>query len=365
MSELRPILHAAEFGDLQPEMRDHPSRRSRPPRAPRPTRPPPFGSGPRRRPVGHGEERSRTWPKLLRPAPKSQQKRPSRPQPAFAGRCVQRELRQSILSSKHATADLASFSINVTVADPSFSSVVLLCGFDGADGARTSTDESSFARSLTFVGSAQLDAAQSTFGASSVLFDGSGDRNTCLTALACNLVPASSQSRRLSDLRCLMPIPAGSWARWLDGKRFGVVLHGAGDAQNVDMNGWLDEFASPRAWRAMRRTADLQCRLRLTHAFKLSRRSPAHSWFSDRTMGSGRGGTLFHQSLTTGETYWKARAVTVNSTTAGILEECGSGSDSSAGRRIAGAASAARLGFRPRCPRIGRRGQRFVKIFRN
>lgn len=42
-----------------------------------------------------------------------------------------------------------------------------------------------------------------------------------------------------------MPIPAGSWARWLDWERFGVVLHGAGDAQNaaggVDMNGWLDE----------------------------------------------------------------------------------------------------------------------------
>ncbi|SIT59284.1 hypothetical protein BQ8794_70214 [Mesorhizobium prunaredense] len=53
------------------------------------------------------------------------------------------------------------------------------------------------------------------------------------------------------------------------------------------------------------------------------------------------GEALFHQSLTTGKAHWKARAVTVGSTIAGILEECGSGSDSGAGRRIAGAACAA------------------------
>jgi hypothetical protein len=55
------------------------------------------------------------------------------------------------------------------------------------------------------------------------------------------------------------------------------------------------------------------------------------------------GGALFHQSLTTWKTHWKARAVTVDSTITGISVMCGGGSDSDAGR-IAGAASAARLG---------------------
>ncbi|RWN51376.1 MAG: LamG domain-containing protein [Mesorhizobium sp.] len=77
-----------------------------------------------------------------------------------------------------ATADLASFSIVVSVVDPSFANVVLLCGFNGTDGATTAPDESSSAKTLTFVGNAQIDTAQSKFGGASLLLDGAGDRVT-------------------------------------------------------------------------------------------------------------------------------------------------------------------------------------------
>lgn len=51
----------------------------------------------------------------------------------------------------------------------------LMLHFDGTDGATTTTDSSASALSVTFVGNAQIDTAQSKFGGSSCLFDGSGD----------------------------------------------------------------------------------------------------------------------------------------------------------------------------------------------
>lgn len=78
-----------------------------------------------------------------------------------------------------ATADLASFSVVVAAnTDPSFASVLLLCGFNGVDASTSFTDESSYARTLTTVGNAQVDTAQVKFGTGSGLFDGSGDRIT-------------------------------------------------------------------------------------------------------------------------------------------------------------------------------------------
>jgi hypothetical protein len=62
--------------------------------------------------------------------------------------------------------------------DPDFSSVVLLSGFEGVDGSTSFVDESSFARPLTALGSAQVDTAQKKFGLSSALFDGSNDQIT-------------------------------------------------------------------------------------------------------------------------------------------------------------------------------------------
>lgn len=79
------------------------------------------------------------------------------------------------------TADLPSFALAVAAAaptDPYFANVVLLCGFDGVDGATVSSDESSRGHALTFVGNAQIDTAQSVFGGASLLLDGDGDAVT-------------------------------------------------------------------------------------------------------------------------------------------------------------------------------------------
>lgn len=57
--------------------------------------------------------------------------------------------------------------------DPSYSSVVFLSHFDGADGATTATEEKG--HTITFNGDAQLDTAQFKFGSASLLLDGTGD----------------------------------------------------------------------------------------------------------------------------------------------------------------------------------------------
>jgi hypothetical protein len=60
--------------------------------------------------------------------------------------------------------------------DPSFASVKLLLGFEGADAATATSDESGAAHgAATFVGNAQLDTGQFKFGASSLQLDGTGD----------------------------------------------------------------------------------------------------------------------------------------------------------------------------------------------
>jgi hypothetical protein len=58
---------------------------------------------------------------------------------------------------------------------PDFSHVVLLVGFDGTDGSTTFTDESSYSRSLSGAGDAQIDTGVSQFGSGSLLLDGTGD----------------------------------------------------------------------------------------------------------------------------------------------------------------------------------------------
>lgn len=63
-----------------------------------------------------------------------------------------------------------------------FSAVKLLLGFEGANNATTTTDESSFANTMTMNGggsNAKISTAQFKFGSSSALFDGSGDEVSC------------------------------------------------------------------------------------------------------------------------------------------------------------------------------------------
>lgn len=80
--------------------------------------------------------------------------------------------------------DAGPFNVDVTLwtdevasdaGDPHWASVVFLSGFDGADGATSLTSEDAAARTLTFVGNAQLDTAIKQFGASALLLDGTGD----------------------------------------------------------------------------------------------------------------------------------------------------------------------------------------------
>lgn len=52
---------------------------------------------------------------------------------------------------------------------------VLFVTFDGSDAATAATDQSPGAHTLTFVGNAQLDTAQTKFGTASLLLDGTGD----------------------------------------------------------------------------------------------------------------------------------------------------------------------------------------------
>lgn len=60
--------------------------------------------------------------------------------------------------------------------DPFINNVVLLLGFEGADGSTTITDESPAAHgAATILGNAQIDTAQFKYGASSMLSDGTND----------------------------------------------------------------------------------------------------------------------------------------------------------------------------------------------
>ena len=59
--------------------------------------------------------------------------------------------------------------------DPYFANVVLLLHGDGMDGSTTITDSSGNAFSVTAIGNAQIDTAQSVWGGASIVLDGSGD----------------------------------------------------------------------------------------------------------------------------------------------------------------------------------------------
>ena len=59
--------------------------------------------------------------------------------------------------------------------DPFWNEVIAFASFDGADAATAFTDESAAKRVWTFSGDAQLDDAQTKFGTTSLLLDGTGD----------------------------------------------------------------------------------------------------------------------------------------------------------------------------------------------
>ena len=64
------------------------------------------------------------------------------------------------------------------MSDTHYNSVTLLLHGDGSDGSTTFTDNSSLAQTVTVVGSAQVDTAQSKWGGASIYIPGSGSRLT-------------------------------------------------------------------------------------------------------------------------------------------------------------------------------------------
>jgi hypothetical protein len=77
-------------------------------------------------------------------------------------------------ASLGASASLAPGSAQAGAGDPYFSSVVLLCGFNGTNGSTTFVDEGPLGLTLTAKGGAQISTAQSVFGGSSLSIAGSG-----------------------------------------------------------------------------------------------------------------------------------------------------------------------------------------------
>lgn len=63
--------------------------------------------------------------------------------------------------------------------DPYYDKVSLLLHCNGADGSTTFTDNATTPKTITAVGNAQIDTAQSKFGGASASFDGTGDYLTC------------------------------------------------------------------------------------------------------------------------------------------------------------------------------------------
>lgn len=89
------------------------------------------------------------------------------------------------------------------MSDKFFSNVTFLCGFNGADGATSATDESNAGRTITFVNNSQLDTAQLRFGSASLLLDGTDDYLT---------VPDHADWTFAAD-----PWSVEAWIRWNTG----------------------------------------------------------------------------------------------------------------------------------------------------
>jgi len=77
-------------------------------------------------------------------------------------------------ASLSASASLSPGAASAFNADPNFSSVVLLCGFNGSNGSTTFVDEGPLGLTLTAKGNAQISTSQSVFGGSSLNIAGNG-----------------------------------------------------------------------------------------------------------------------------------------------------------------------------------------------
>jgi hypothetical protein len=95
---------------------------------------------------------------------------------------------------------------------------------EGTDGATTTTDESLSPHAMTFNGNAQIDTAQFKYGASSCLFDGTGDYLSTADSADWDLSDANSDlftiefwirpHANVSNQRIMGKLPASGNAAW-------------------------------------------------------------------------------------------------------------------------------------------------------
>ncbi|TIW27474.1 MAG: LamG domain-containing protein [Mesorhizobium sp.] len=147
-----------------------------------------------------------------------------------------------------------------TFPDPPFANVVLLLGFNGVDGATSTSDESLSAHAVTFNGNAQIDTGLAKFGASSCLFDGTGDYLSLADSSDWDLSDANSDLYTIefyfypvvtgSNMRVICQAPTTTNVGWyfnygsqkmafrhsFDGTSTNSVL--VGNSINLNLNDW-------------------------------------------------------------------------------------------------------------------------------
>jgi hypothetical protein len=144
--------------------------------------------------------------------------------------------------------------------DPYFSNVVFLAGFNGTNGATSTTDESLAGHTpLTFNGNAKLDTTQFKFGVSSAAFDGSGDYISIPDSADWQLSTSNSDQYTIefwmmphdtgSSIPYVMGQTTGGWAWYIDynlqrpsfawssdGSNFQSL--GSGAAPSISVDNW-------------------------------------------------------------------------------------------------------------------------------
>jgi hypothetical protein len=132
------------------------------------------------------------------------------------------------------------------VADANFSTVFLLLHADGANGSTTITDSSGSPRTCTAVNGAQLATAQSKFGASSILFDGTDDcvnANGSTTNLAGDYTFEGWARLTSTSPQALLALPLSNWIIYINGTGkltlFGASTDVITGGTTITANSWF------------------------------------------------------------------------------------------------------------------------------
>ncbi|MDX1408120.1 MAG: LamG-like jellyroll fold domain-containing protein, partial [Saprospiraceae bacterium] len=134
------------------------------------------------------------------------------------------------LTVQNTSGDSDSDDVNIEVtSDPFADNVVLTTGFEGPDGATSATDSSASNHTLTFLGNAQIDTAESQSGGSSVLFD---DLDTSYISVA------DSEDWNFADGEFTIE----TWVRFASTDSYSTLIGQA--ATNGNQRAWLIDWTS-------------------------------------------------------------------------------------------------------------------------